>query len=259
VQKQDRVRPDRFGDAAAERPLGDFTATWHKVALSGLAVVLGGVSAVLALALLRLIGVCTNLFFYGRWDTTLVSPVDNDLGVFVVLVPVAGALAIGVMARLGSERIRGHGIPEAIEAILIGGSRVQPRVAVLLAVELLLFEWKPRSLVPVALASATAAILRKYLLGLGPLFPTPPHPAFIGPGGLALCVAAGLLAGGLSALLTMTVYAAEDAFLKLPIDWMWWPAIGGLTIGVGGLVFPEALGVGYDVIERMIRGIRRRG
>jgi H+/Cl- antiporter ClcA len=318
---EDRVRPDRIADASADRPLGDFTTTWHVVALSGLAVVLGGVSAVLALALLRLIGLCTNLFFYGRWDTTLVSPADNNLGIFVVFVPIAGALVIGLMARFGSERIRGHGIPEAIEAILIGGSRVQPRVAVLkplssaisigsggpfgaegpiimtggafgsllaqffnltsaerktllvagaaagmsatfaspvaavlLAVELLLFEWKPRSLVPVALASATAAILRRYLLGLGPLFPTPPHPAFIGPLGLATCVAAGILAGGLSALLTMMVYAAEDAFQRLPIHWMWWPAIGGLVVGIGGFIFPEALGVGYDVIERMVRG-----
>jgi chloride channel protein, CIC family len=226
-----------------------------------------------------------------------------------------------MMARFGSERIRGHGIPEAIEAILIGGSRIQPRVAVLkplssaisigsggpfgaegpiimtggafgslvaqffnltsaerktllvagaaagmsatfaspvaavlLAVELLLFEWKPRSLVPVALASATAMILRRYLLGLGPLFPTPIHEAYIGPWGLALCVVAGLLAGGLSALLTAMVYAAEDAFHRLPIHWMWWPAIGGLVVGVGGLIFPEALGVGYDVIETLIRG-----
>jgi H+/Cl- antiporter ClcA len=318
---RDRVRPGRLEGASGVRPLGDFTATWHVVALSGLAVVLGGVSAVLALALLRLIGLCTNLFFYGRWETALVSPADNNLGVFVVLVPIAGALVIGLMARFGSERIRGHGIPEAIEAILIGGSRVQPRVAVLkplssaisigsggpfgaegpiimtggafgsliaqffnltsaerktllvagaaagmsatfaspvaavlLAVELLLFEWKPRSLVPVALASATAAILRRYLLGLGPLFPTPPHPAFIGPLGLAACVAAGILAGGLSALLTVMVYAAEDTFQRLPIHWMWWPAIGGLVIGLGGLIFPEALGVGYDVIERMVRG-----
>ena len=245
----------------------------------------------------------------------------HHLGPFVIVVPVVGALIIGLMARYGSERIRGHGIPEAIEAILINGSRVEPKVAilkpissaisigsggpfgaegpiimtggafgsliaqffhltsaerktllvagaaagmsatfaapvaaVLLAVELLLFEWKPRSLVPVALASATAAAVRRYMIGLGPLFPVPAHPVFIGPAGLAGCVVAGLLAGGLSALLTLAVYAAEDAFQHLPIHWMWWPAIGGLVIGIGGYIFPQALGVGYDTIGDLLQG-----
>jgi CIC family chloride channel protein len=237
------------------------------------------------------------------------------------LVPVAGSLVIGLMARYGSERIRGHGIPEALESILINGSRIQPRLAilkpissaisigsggpfgaegpiimtggafgsliaqlfhltsverktllvagaaagmsatfaspvaaVLLAVELLLFEWKPRSLVPVALASATAGAARRYILGLGPLFPVPAHPVFIGPEGLLGCVVCGLLAGALSALLTGAVYAAEDAFLKLPIHWMWWPALGGLVVGLGGLIFPQALGVGYDTIGALLSG-----
>jgi H+/Cl- antiporter ClcA len=116
--------------------------------------------------------------------------------------------------------------------------------SVLLAVELLLFEWKPRSLVPVALASVTAAAARRYIIGLGPLFPVPAHPVFIGPSGLLACVLVGLTAGALSALLTLAVYAAEDAFRLLPIHWMWWPAIGGLAIGLGGLIFPQALGVG---------------
>ena len=239
----------------------------------------------------------------------MVSLVGNHLGIYAVFVPVVGALVIGVMARYGSERIRGHGIPEAIEAILINGSRVEPKVAilkpissaisigsggpfgaegpiimtggafgsliaqlfhltsaerktllvagaaggmsatfaspvaaVLLAVELLLFEWKPRSLIPVALASAVAAVLRRYIFGFGPLFPVPEHPLFIGPKALLGCALVGLLAGILSALLTLSVYAAEDAFQKIPIHWMWWPAIGGLAIGLGGLVFPQALG-----------------
>jgi CIC family chloride channel protein len=129
-----------------------------------------------------------------------------------------------------------------------------PLAAVLLAVELLLFEWKPRSLIPVALASATAAAMRRYIIGMGPLFPVPSHPAFIGPLGLVGCVIAGLLAGVLSALLTQAVYASEDAFQHLPIHWMWWPAIGGLVIGVGGWMFPQALGVGYDVIGDLLRG-----
>jgi H+/Cl- antiporter ClcA/CBS domain-containing protein len=239
----------------------------------------------------------------------------------VVLVPVLGALVVGLMARYGSERIRGHGIPEAIEAILINGSKIQPRVAILkplssaisigsggpfgaegpiimtggafgsliaqflrltsaerktllvagaaagmsatfsapiastlLAVELLLFEWKPRSLIPVALAAVTADAARYYLIGAGPLFPTPAHVAFIGVGGLMGCVLVGVLAGALSALLTLAVYAAEDAFRLLPIHWMWWPAIGGVVIGLGGLIFPQALGVGYSTINALLQG-----
>ena len=254
-------------------------------------------------------------------ERCFVSPAGTHLGVIVILVPVAGAIIIGFMARYGSERIRGHGIPEAIEAILISGSRIEPRVAILkplssaisigsggpfgaegpiimtggafgsmvaqfmhltsaerktllvagaaggmsatfaspvaavmLAVELLLFEWKPRSLIPVALASATAAAARRYILGMGPLFPTPPHPVFIGPKGLLGCVLLGLLAGALSALLTVSVYAAEDSFGKLPIHWMWWPALGGLVVGIGGWVSPRALGVGYDSIGALLRG-----
>jgi H+/Cl- antiporter ClcA/predicted transcriptional regulator len=230
-------------------------------------------------------------------------------------------MIVGLMARFGSERIRGHGIPEAIESILMHGSRVQPRLAILkplssaisigsggpfgaegpiimtggafgsmiaqlfhlssaerktllvagaaagmsatfaaplsaalLAVELLLFEWKPRSIIPVALASATAGAARRYILGLGPLFAVHPHPVFIGPQGLAGCVLAGLLAGLLSAAVTAAVYGAEDAFQKLPIHWMWWPAIGGLVVGLGGLIFPQALGVGYETIGALIQG-----
>jgi len=300
--------------------LGDFTTTSRVVPMALAGVGIGVLAAYVALALLRLIGLFTNLFFFQRWDSALVSPAGNTLGPLGILVPVVGALVIGVMARYGSERIRGHGIPEAIESILIGGSRIQPRVAVLkplsaaisigsggpfgaegpiimtggafgslvaqffeltaaerktllvagaaagmsatfaspvaavlLAVELLLFEWKPRSMIPVALASATAAAARRHLIGLGPLFPTPPHPVFIGAGGLVGCAFVGLTAGVLSALLTLAVYAAEDAFRLLPIHWMWWPAIGGLVVGLGGLVFPQALGVGYDTIAALLQ------
>ena len=242
--------PGRLASAPAPE-LGDFTATWRVIPMSLAAVTIGLLSACVALALLRLIGLFTNLFFFQRWDFALVAPAGNRLGAVEVLVPAAGALVVGFMARYGSERIRGHGIPEALESILIRGSRVEPRVALLkplsaaisigsggpfgaegpiimtggafgsmvaqflkltsaerktllvagaaggmsatfaspvaavaLSVELLLFEWKPRSLVPVALASATAAAARRYLIGLGPLFPTPPHPLFIGPVGL---------------------------------------------------------------------------
>ena len=304
-----------------QEELGDFTTTLRVLPISALAIVIGVLCAYVALTLLRLIGLFTNVFYYGQWSTKLISPAGNHLGWYSVLVPVGGAFIIGIMARYGSERIRGHGIPEAIEAILISGSRVEPKVAflkplssaisigsggpfgaegpiimtggafgsmiaqlfhltsaerktllvagaaggmsatfaspvaaVLLAVELLLFEWKPRSLIPVALASVVAAVVRRYLLGFGPLFPVTEHPLHIGPVSLLGCALAGLLAGILSALLTVSVYAAEDAFLKLPIHWMWWPMIGGLAIGLGGMIFPQALGVGYDTIGALLEG-----
>jgi chloride channel protein, CIC family len=301
--------------------LGDFTTSFRVLPIAGLAVAIGVFAAFVAAALLALIAFFTNLFFFQRWSTAAASPVDHHMGPWVIVVPVVGALIIGFMARYGSERIRGHGIPEAIEAILINGSRIEPKVAmlkplssaisigsggpfgaegpiimtggafgsliaqffhltsaerktllvagaaagmsatfaapvaaVMLAVELLLFEWKPRSIIPVALASVVAAALRRHILGFGPLFPVPVHPAYIGANGLLGCVVVGLLAGGLSALLTGAVYASEDAFQHLPIHWMWWPAIGGLVIGVGGFFFPQALGVGYDVIGGLLQG-----
>jgi len=302
-------------------PLGDFTTRPRVITISVMAIVIGLIGAYVALGLLKLIGLFTNLFFFQRWGTALVSPAGNTLGPWEIVVPVIGALLVGVMARYGSERIRGHGIPEAIEAILINGSRIDPKVAVLkpvssaisigsggpfgaegpiimtggavgsliaqffhltaaerktllvagaaagmsatfaapvasvlLAVELLLFEWKPRSMIPVALAAATAAAARRYLMGMGPLFPVPAHNAFIGPEGLAGCVVVGIAAGALSAGLTLAVYASEDTFKKLPIHWMWWPAIGGVVIGIGGLVCPQALGVGYEEIGAMLQG-----
>src|SRR5690242_15973784 len=301
--------------------LGDFSTTLRVLPISALAIGIGVLCAFVALVLLRLIGLFTNLFYYGHWGSKLVSPAGNHLGWLSVLVPIAGGVVVGIMARYGSERIRGHGIPEAIEAILINGSRVEPKVAVLkpissaiaigsggpfgaegpiimtggafgsmiaqlfhltnaerktllvagaaggmsatfaapvasvlLAVELLLFEWKPRSLVPVALASIVADVMRRYILGYGPMFPVPVHTLHIGPVSLLGCVLVGLLAGCLSALLTHSIYKVEDAFHKLPIHWMWWPVIGGLAIGLGGMVFPQALGVGYDTIGALLQG-----
>jgi H+/Cl- antiporter ClcA/CBS domain-containing protein len=295
--------------------LADFTATRRMVFLALIAIVLGVVATYVAFALLQLITLFTNVFYFQRLAFTPVSPASHTLGVASVAVPIAGALIIGVMARYGSERIRGHGIPEALEAILTRGSRIEPRVAllkpvssaisigsggpfgaegpiimtggavgslvaqlfklssaerktllvagaaagmsatfaspvaaILLAVELLLFEWKPRSFVPVALASATAAAARTFVIGPGPLFPMAEHAGFAGVDALVCCALAGLAAGGFSGLLTLAVYTFEDLFKRLPIHWMWWPAIGGLVIGLGGLVSPHALGVGYDVI-----------
>ncbi len=301
--------------------LGDFTTTTRVLPIAALAIVIGVFAAYVAWALLRLISFFTNLFFFQRFSVETVSPAMHHLGPFVIVVPIVGAFFVGLMARYGSEKIRGHGIPEAIEAILMKQSRVEPKVALLkpisaaisigsggpfgaegpiimtggafgsliaqffhltaaerktllvagaaagmsatfaapvasvvLGVELLLFEWKPRSITPVALASATATAMRRYILGAGPVFAVPMHTLVVDWQGLLGCVVAGLLGGVLAALLTNAVYASEDAFFRLPIHWMWWPPIGGLIIGIGGLFFPQALGVGYDVIDQLLQG-----
>ncbi|HEY5399465.1 MAG TPA: chloride channel protein [Trebonia sp.] len=301
--------------------LGDFTLDASVLPITGLALAVGAAGAAAAYCLLRLIGLITNLVFYQRVSTALVAPgAVHHNPALILLAPVAGGLIVGLMARYGSEKIRGHGMPEAIEAILTGGSRVQPRVAVLkpisaaisigtggpfgaegpiimtggavgsilaqalkltaderktllvagaaagmaatfnaplasvlLAVELLLFEWRPRSLVPVAAAVTVAVTCRGWMLGTAPIFPVTDlvHP---GPGVTALALIPGLTGGLLAIGATGLVYLAEDAFKKLPLHWMWWPAIGGAIIGVGGLIEPRALGVGYDVIDQLLTG-----
>ncbi len=300
--------------------LADFTRDVRLLMLSGMALVIGSISAVVAWVLVALINLITNLAYYGRLSLASASPADNHLGYWAVLIPVIGGLIIGVMARFGSAKIRGHGIPEALEAILIGRSRIEPKVAVLkpvssaisigtggpfgaegpiimtggafgslfaqlfhlssaerktllvagaaggmaaifaapvaavlLAVELLLFEWKPRSFIPVTIAAATAAAMRVPLLGAGPIFPVIPHDP-VSATMLGIAVLVGVIAGLASGGLTALVYGFEDLFGKLPIHWMWWPAIGGLFVGIGGLVDPRALGVGYDVIHGLLRG-----
>ena len=303
----------------ADTNRGDFTANPRVLVLTLMAVFIGVASAFVALVLTRLIGFFTNLFYYQRIAIgDMTSPAAHHLGVWSVFIPIIGGLIIGLMARYGSEKIRGHGIPEALEAILIGRSRMEARVAVLkplssalsigtggpfgaegpiimtggafgslfaqafhvsaaerktllvagaaggmsavfatpvaavlLAVELLLFEWKPRSFIPVASAAAVAGALRVPLMGAGPVFATPAHHA-LAPHTLVSALALGLLAGFASGLLTRLVYTSEDLFAKLPIHWMWWPAIGGLVVGLGGLLYPRALGVGYDVIRDLL-------
>jgi H+/Cl- antiporter ClcA len=305
---------------------GDFTANSSLIWLSALAIPIGAACALVAVVLQRLIGLFTNIFYYHSFHIPdeLVSPAANHLGLLAILVPVVGGLIVGLMARYGSDKIRGHGIPEAIEAILIGGSRMQPRVAllkplssavaigsggpfgaegpiimtggacgsvfaqifhltsverktllvagaaggmaatfgtplaaVLLAVEVLLFEWKPRSLIPVALSAAVASLLRPFFFGADsvPLVDHLPAHAFLPSWNLLVStLVVGLSVGLLSLVLTSAVYATEDAFHRFPIHWMWWPAIGGLAVGIGGYFEPRALGVGYDVIFDVLRG-----
>lgn len=308
------------GAPARGRVLADFTADRRLVVLSAMALVAGTGGAASAWLLLKLIALVTNLVWFGRLDTLSRSLAHAHRGPWMVLAPAVGGLAVGLMARFGSEKIRGHGIPEAIEAILIGGSRMSPKVAVLkplssaisigtggpfgaegpiimtggalgslfaqffhlssaerktllvagsaagmtaifgtptaavlLAVELLLFEWRPRSFIPVTVAAVTALCWRPLMLGSGPLFPLQaalPPMAWSLPAAAGLGVALGLM----SALLTKLLYLAEDTFERLPIHWMWWPALGGLVVGAGGLLEPGALGVGYDVIADLLSG-----
>lgn len=271
-----------------------------------------------AWVLVNLIALVTSVVWFGHFSTEPSSLANAPRSLWMVSAPVIGGLIIGLMARFGSEKIRGHGIPEAIEAILIGGSRMSPKVALLkplssaisigaggpfgaegpiimtggaigslfaqffhmsaaerktllvagaaagmtaifgspiaalmLAVELLLFEWKPRSFIPVAVAACVAICWRPFLFDPGPLFPTNFH-AHLPWWGIFLCAAMGIISGLQSGVLTTLLYKIEDAFEKLPIHWMWWPAIGGLIVGLGGLLEPRALGVGYDIISDLL-------
>ncbi len=307
--------------------LRDFTVDRRVLLLSSVALLIGAGGAVLAALLLKAIALATNIFYYGRFSTVNALPSGSHLGLYAVFVPIVGGIIVGLMARYGSDKIRGHGIPEAIEAILFRGARVQPRLAILkplsaaiaigsggpfgaegpiimtggafgsviaqlinlsaaerstlmaagaaagmsatfaaplaailLAVELLLFELRPRSLVPVALASVTAAVLRVIWLGSGPIFPAlgpvlPPDTRLVHLAPLVgAAVFLGVSVGFASALLSRMVYMFEDLFERLPLHIMWWPAIGGLGVGIGGLLFPPALGVGYNNIAQMLSG-----
>ncbi|WP_192250635.1 chloride channel protein [Mesorhizobium caraganae] len=300
--------------------LRDFTTDTRVLLIATIAVAVATAGLFAGIALLKLIRLATNIAYFGQFSLAELKLQDTPLGVAAVIVPVIGALIIGLMARYGSEKIRGHGIPEAIEAILLGRSRLGAKVAILkplssaisigsggpfgaegpiimtggaigsliaqmlpvsdnerktllvagaaagmttvfgtpiaaimLAVELLLFEWTPRSFIPVAVAAIIAEVERTMLHLPGPIFPFQGSmvSSFTGLGGWVLI---GICAGMLSGLLTQMVYACEDAFQKLPIDWMWWPMIGGLVVGIGGLIEPQALGVGYDNIAGMLDG-----
>ncbi|ESX10049.1 chloride channel protein [Mesorhizobium sp. M0179] len=305
---------------SSENHLRDFTTDARVLLIAAIAVVVATAGLFAGIALLKLIQLATNIAYFGQFSFANLKLQHTPLGYAAVVVPVIGALIIGLMARYGSEKIRGHGIPEAIEAILLGRSRLDAKVAILkplssaisigsggpfgaegpiimtggaigsliaqmlpvsdnerktllvagaaagmttvfgtpiaaimLAVELLLFEWTPRSFIPVAVAAIIAEVERTMLHLPGPIFPFQGsmEASFTGLGGWVLI---GICAGLLSGLLTQMVYACEDAFQKLPIHWMWWPMIGGLVVGIGGLIEPQALGVGYDNIADMLDG-----
>ncbi len=307
--------------ASPEESVARRVASARRTALvTSLAVGLAGAASFAAHALTRLIAFVTNLAFFGRWSVAAASPAANRLGPWVVFVPAIGGAVVGLMARFGSKAIRGHGIPEAMEQILVNKSRIPKRMtvlkpvsaaiaigtggpfgaegpiiatggamgslvgqvlrttplerktllaagaaagmaatfgspvsAVLLAVELLLFEYRARSLVPVAMAAATATGVRAAMEGSAPAFTMPDllQPAT---SALPVYIALGALMGLVSVGVTRAVYAVEDAFERLPIHWMWWPALGGLVVGLVGWVMPRTLGVGYDNIDAILSG-----
>jgi H+/Cl- antiporter ClcA/CBS domain-containing protein len=301
--------------------LRDYSADSRILYTSALAAGLGAASALAAWALLELIALCTNLFYFHTWSVRERDPWQAGRHWWLVLMPVAGGLIVGLIARYLSPKVRGHGMPEAVETIVFNRGRVQPRVAVLkpiataisigsggpfgaegpviitggavgsvvgqllpmtdsertvlmvagasagmaatfncpmsavlLAVEILLFEWKPRSLVPVAIACVTAGAIRRLLLGPASLFQMPSTSTSIHHTDMAGALLLGVLAALLATVLSKGIHLSETMFEKLPIHWMWWPAIGGLGVGLGGLLFPRALGVGYSVIQQMITG-----
>ena len=313
---QEPMHPERdFMRGLPRRAAADFSADRRMLVLIGMAVAIGAASTLVAYLLISLIALVGNLAWFGRVSFAPVRLADVAASWWVVAIPVLGGTVIGLMARFGSEKIRGHGIPEAIEAILFGRSRMSLKVAVLkpvssaisigtggpfgaegpiimtggaigslfaqmfrlssaerktllvagacagmtaifgtpiaavmLGVELLLFEWKPRSFIPVAAATVVAAAVRPYFFETAALFASSFKLALPWRG-VACFIAVGLVCGLFSGLLTQLLYKLEDTFERLPIHWMWWPALGGVVIGLGGLVEPRALGVGYDLID----------
>ncbi|TSD67673.1 chloride channel protein [Inquilinus sp. KBS0705] len=270
--------------------------------------------------LVLLINAVTNLAFYGQFSLAFHSPAGNHLGLWVIVIPAAGGIIVGLMALYGSKAIRGHGIPEAMEQILVNQSKIKPSItflkpvssaiaigtggpfgaegpiiatggalgstlgqllkitsserkiilaagatagmsaifgtpiaAVFLAIELLLFEFSPKAILPVALACITGAAGHHLLFETGPVFAmsnlsTPTNLA------LAIYSFIGLLIGFLSLALTKAVYFIEDWFEKIPVHWTMWPAIGGLAVGLIGFFYPHTLGVGYDNITGLLSG-----
>jgi chloride channel protein, CIC family len=311
-----KSRPATIGATGAQ--VGDVRlgepAHFRMVLVSFLAGGVGLVAGLVAFILYKLIGLFTNIFFYHRFVTEFVSARQNHLGFWVILVPVIGGLAVGVMAKYGTSKIKGHGIPEAMEAVLVNRSRIAPRVAllkpisaaiaigtggpfgaegpiiqtggaigslvgqvlhttaserkvllacgaaagmsatfntpiagVILAIELLLFEFKARSFIPLVIASTLATAVHMQLLGAGPMFKVTAMDFGI-PHALPFYILLGLVCGLAAVGFSKLLYWTEDQFEKLPVDELWWPAIGALGLGIIGYFVPRVLGVGYDTI-----------
>ena len=226
--------------ASVAMPQRATTIGIHGLLITSTAILIGLGAGIIAKVLLALIGLVTNLSFFGRLSTAFSSPAGNHLGLWVLVVPVIGGFIVGLMARYGSEGIRGHGIPEVMEKVLRGQSRIAPRLiflkplsgaieigtggpfgaegpviatggalgslvgqlmdttsedrkillaaggasgmtavfgspisGVLLAIELLLFEFSARSLIPVMFASASGMAMHIIFFGAAPIFSMP--------------------------------------------------------------------------------------
>jgi H+/Cl- antiporter ClcA/CBS domain-containing protein len=300
--------------------LGAQPAQFRIVLVSFLAAGIGLVAGLVAYALYQLIGLFTNLFFFHRWSADFTSVRFHSLGAWVILVPVIGGLVVGGMAKYGSSKIKGHGIPEAMEAVLTNRSRIEPKVAILkpisaaiaigtggpfgaegpiiqtggaigslvgqvlhttaverkvllacgaaagmsatfntpiagviLAIELLLFEFKSRSFIPLVIASTLATAVHMQLLGAGPMFVVGAMDFGI-PHALPFYLVLGPICGLAAVGLSKTLYWVEDLFEKLPFDELWWPATGALALGIIGFFVPRVFGVGYDTIGDILNG-----
>jgi H+/Cl- antiporter ClcA len=322
ISGDDAGREGRPTIAATGAQVGDTTlaepAQFRMVLVSFLAAAIGLVAGGIAFLLYRLIGLLTNISFYGRFVADFTSARHNHLGLWVIPIPVIGGLIVGVMAKYGSSKIRGHGIPEAMEAVLFNRSRIQPRVAILkpisaaiaigtggpfgaegpiiqtggavgslvgqifhttaserkvllacgaaagmsatfntpiagviLAIELLLFEFKARSFIPLVVASTLATAVHMQVLGAGPMF-TVTAMDFGVPSALPFYLLLGVICGLAAVGFSKLLYWTEDLFEKLPIDQLWWPAIGALGLGIIGYFVPRVLGVGYDTISDIL-------
>jgi chloride channel protein, CIC family len=295
-------------------------AQFRIVLVSFLAAGIGLIAGIVAYILYKLIGLFTNLAFFHRWSTSFISVGGRHLGWWVIVVPVIGGLIVGVMAKYGTSKIKGHGIPEAMEAVLTNRSRIAPRVAllkpisaaiaigtggpfgaegpiiqtggaigslvgqvlhttaverkvllacgaaagmsatfntpiagVIIAIELLLFEFKSRSFIPLVIASTLATEVHMQLLGPGPMFPVAAMNFGI-PRALPFYLVLGVVCGLAAVALTKALYWVEDTFEKLPVDELWWPAIGALLLGIIGYFVPRVFGVGYDSIGEILNG-----
>jgi chloride channel protein, CIC family len=309
----ERVNLDKYAENVSAQ-----SANLRLVLLSILAAIIGIIAGFVAYLLVSLIGLISNLVFYQRIAVEIPDLQEHTLGPLVIIVPVIGGLLIGLMAKYGSSKIRGHGIPEAMEAVLVNRSRIAPHVAllkpisaaiaigtggpfgaegpiiqtggafgsiigqiihvtaaerkvllacgaaagmaatfstpiaaVILAIELLLFEFKARSFIPLVIASTLATTVHFGLMGRGPMFEVAPLDFGI-PFGLPFYIVLGLICGIFAVGHSKILYWVEDQFERLPIDSMWWPAIGGLALGIIGLFVPRVLGVGYDTISGIL-------
>ena len=314
VASADRNLPRVAGEKNGTTAALSEPATFRMVTVSILAAAIGLLAGVVAFALYKLIGLFTNLAFYHRWAVDFTSARFNTLGPWVIVVPVIGGIIVGFMAKYGSDKIKGHGITEAMEAVLINRSRIQPRVAILkpisaaiaigtggpfgaegpiiqtggavgsligqmfhttaaerkvllacgaaagmsatfntpiagviLAIELLLFEFKSRSFIPLVIASTLATAVHMQLLGAGPMFSVGPVDFGI-PRAVPFYLVLGVICGLAAVAFSKALYWTEDQFEKLPVDELWWPAIGALGLGIIGYFVPRVLGVGYDTI-----------